>query len=370
MSIEEYFTVPVIEKLSTDYFNDEERFELSLVQKDYDVAIFGVEECVNSIENKGCGRAPDFIRRQLYALRGNFKKLRICDLGNVKGQTAKDTYAAVKDVVSELVSKGVVCIILGGSQDFTRSIFNGVKEQQSKINLAVVDNKIDMGKGDRDFNSHSFLSYILPDKSLRRLEIIGYQSYFTPENQLNLLKEYNQYATRLALVRNAIRQIEPLLRDADIVSMDMSVIRQADSPAYAYANPNGVAAEEVCQLSLFSGYSDRIKAFGIFEMNPEYDHNDQSAALAAQMVWHFIEGLNNRHKDYPVADVSTYQKYTIQQDLLDDNIVFYQNPVNNRWWIEIPNASGEKEVYACNIQEYEEAKYGKIPDSWMKYYKK
>ena len=105
-------------------------------------------------------------------------------------------------------------------------------------------------------------------------------------------------------------------------------------------------------------------------MNPDFDNNNQSAALAAQMIWHFLDGLNNRQKDYPAKSIEAYEKYIVQQEQLDENIVFYQNPTNNRWWIEIPNTSGEKEIYACSRQEYEEAKLGRIPDSWIRYYKK
>ena len=370
MALEEYFSKPVIEKISTNFYKDENRLDAHFVEKDYDVAIFGVEECINSVENRSCEDAPDIIRKQLYALQGNFKKLNICDLGNVKGNTAKDTYAAVKDIVSELAEKNIVSIILGGSQDFTLPIFNGLKTHQPKVNVTIVDNKIDLGKDDNDFHSHSFVSHLLNEKQLRRLEILAYQSYFVPESQLDFLKKHNQYAVRLGIMRASIGQIEPIIRDADLLSFDMSAIKQSDSPAYLYANPNGLTAQEACQLSLFAGYSDRIKTFGVFEMNPDFDRNHQSAALAAQMVWHFLEGLNNRQKDYPVKDIETYEKYIIHQDQLDQNIVFYENPVNNRWWIKIPNALGEKEIYACSRYEYEEAKSGRIPDSWVRYYKK
>jgi arginase family enzyme len=371
MPIEEYFDIPVITKIETEQFHDSERFYSKLVKKDYTVAIWGIEEGINSLNNQGCEKAPNCIREQLYALQGDFKRLKICDLGNIKkGQSVKDTYCAVKDIVSELAEKNIISIILGGSQELTLPIFEGIQSHQASLNISVIDNKIDLGKGDGDFNSYSYLSNIIKNKHLRRLELIAYQSYFVPESQLNFLKEHNQYGIRLGAVRRNIGQTEPLLRDTDMVSFDMRAIRQGDSPASGYANPNGLTGEEACQLSLFAGYSDRIKATGLFEFNPNLDRNSQSAGLAAQMIWYFLEGLNNRQKDYPIAHISSYQKYVIQQDQLDEDIIFYHNPNNNRWWIEIPNISGNKEIYSCNTQEYEEARQGKIPNSWLKYYKK
>jgi arginase family enzyme len=373
MSIEKYFTTPVsaIKRIPTNHFMDDWRIDSNLVKDNYNVAILGIEEGINSMENKGCVQAPNHIREQLYALQYHFDKLRICDLGNIRiGNTVRDTYAAVEDIVNQLTEQDVICIILGGSQDFTIPVFNALKVQQPKLNLAIIDSKIDLGGDENDFNASSFLTKIICDESLGKLDMVAYQSYFVPDYQLNLLKQYDQYPVRLGVLRNDISLIEPSLRDADIVSFDMSVIRQPDSPAYCFANPNGLKAEEACQLGLYAGYSDRIKAFGIFELNPDFDFNEQSAALAAQVVWHFLEGLQNRQSDYPKTDLRSYQQFIVQLELLDDNIVFFHNPVNKRWWIEIPDSSGKKVVYACIAQEYEEAKAGRIPDSWVRYFKK
>jgi arginase family enzyme len=370
-SIQAYFNIPTIEKISADYFPTDERFDSCLTTNDYNVAIIGVEQSLNSIDNKSCDKAPNEIRKQLYALRGNFKKLKICDLGNLaKSKNLKENYLALQSIVAELTEKNIICIILGGSQELTVPIFNGIKENKKNINLSIIDSKIDLGSDKHDFNSHAFITPLLKEKSLRRMEVIGYQSYFVPESQIDFLKKHNQYGMRLGVLRKNIQLTEPILRDSDIVSVDMSAIRQADAPAYCYANPNGLLAEDVCQLSLYSGYSDRMKAFGVFELNPDFDHNNQSAALAAQMIWHFLEGLNNRQEDYPLRNTDTYQKYIVQQDLTDGNVVFYNNEINNRWWIEIPNNKGEKEIYACDIQEYEAAKAGKIPEMWLKYFKR
>lgn len=371
MSIDAYFETPEITKIQSNSFIDNERLDSFLKKKDYNVAIIGIEEGVNSMENKGCEKAPDLIRQELYALRGDFKKINICDLGNIiKSPRSKDNYKALENIITELTQMNIVCIVLGGSQDFTIPIFNGIKEKENKINVSIIDSRIDLGKDEHDFNSYSYIKHLMKDKKLKRLESIAHQSYFVPEYQIDFLKKHNQYTNRLGVLRKNIHFIEPVLRDSDIVSFDMSAIRQADAPAYCYSNANGLMAEEACQLCLYAGYSDRIKTFGIFELNPDFDKNNQSVGLAAQMIWHFLEGLNNRQGDYPKRNLETYQKYIVQQSLIDEDVIFYNNEVNNRWWIEIPNAMGEKEIYSCDIQEYETAKAGKIPEMWLKYFKR
>ena len=193
----------------------------------------------------------------------------------------------MENIITELSQHNIVCIVLGGSQDLTLPIFNGMKEKEKKINISIIDSKIDLGKDEHDFNSYSYIKHLMKDKKLKRLESIAYQSYFVPEYQIDLLKKHNQYTTRLGILRKNIHFIEPVLRDSDIVSFDMSAVRQADAPAYCYSNPNGLMAEEACQLCLYAGYSDKIKAFGLFELNPDFDKNNQSVGLAAQMMAFF-----------------------------------------------------------------------------------
>jgi arginase family enzyme len=366
-----YFEKPIIEKLPTYSFAEESRFDAHLSAKDYNVAIFGIEEGLNSLENSGCKDAPNAIRKHLYALQWNFKNLNVCDLGNVrKGNTVKDRIFAVRDIVAELTEQNVVCIVLGGSHDFTVPVFEGLKERSDKLNVSVIDNKIALGRGDNDFNAQSFLYKILEDKYLHRLESIAYQSYFVPEYQKSYLKEYNQFGVRVGIVRSNIQGIEPLLRDSDLVSFNMSAVRQCDAPAYAYANPHGLYGEEACTLSFYAGWSDRVKVFGMFELNPAFDQNDRSASLAAQTVWHFLEGMNSRAGDYPKRDIKGYHQYVVQSQVFDDNMVFYRSETNGRYWLEIPTGNGEKEVFGCTWQEYEDTKKGKIPETWLKYYKK
>jgi hypothetical protein len=184
---------------------------------------------------------------------------------------------------------------------------------------------------------------------------------------LDYLKKHSQYNVRLGIVRGNIQCVEPLLRDSDFVSFDVSALRQSDMPVSA--SPNGLYAEEACRLSRFGGLSDRVKVFGFFELNPQFEQNDRSAALAAQIIWHFIEGLSKCFGDYPASDLSNYQQYVVISEMLGENIVFYKNEANRRWWIEIPKKNDEKEIYACTKYEYEQAKKGKIPDVWLKYYK-
>ena len=47
----------------------------------YELAIIGVEEDRNSLNNKGCKDAPNAIRKSLYQLFNHWKDIKIIDLG-------------------------------------------------------------------------------------------------------------------------------------------------------------------------------------------------------------------------------------------------------------------------------------------------
>ncbi|MCK9156248.1 MAG: formimidoylglutamase [Paludibacteraceae bacterium] len=369
MDIADYFDKPAKLDLDNPYTPESEMFVSKLVSENYNVALIGVDSEVGSV-NKGCDVAPDEIRKQLYALRGGLKDLRIADLGNLKkGEKSSDTYYALRDVVSELVSNAIIPIIIGGSQDLSLSVFEGLKDQRSELNMVVVDPRVDVGLGEVPFGSNSYLNKILEDEVLFRLDLLGYQTYLCSNTQLSELVKRNHWGTRLGILRANPEKTEPIFRDSDFVSVDMAVVRQSDAPGNAHPLPNGLFGEELCQLARYAGFSDRISAFGIFETNPFFDNNGQTSELAAEVIWHFLEALDNRYGDYPKRELSNYTKYVVPDMDGDEEMVFYNNNLNNRWWIEIPTSKG-KCVFSCTYQDYRLAKENQIPDIWMMYYMK
>jgi arginase family enzyme len=89
-------------------------------------------------------------------------------------------------------------------------------------------------------------------------------------------------AYRLGTIRNDISETEPVLRTADMLSIDVSCIKQADAPGNANPSPNGFNGEELVQIFRYAGYSDRLSSIGIYELNPECDDRNATAKLMAQ----------------------------------------------------------------------------------------
>ena len=197
---------------------------------------------------------------------------------------------------------------------------------------------------------------------------IGYQTYFNSQEEINLIKSLNFDAYRLGEAKD-LEIVEPVFRDADIVSIDIGAIRQSDAPANNNVSPNGFYGEEICAISRYAGISDKVSSFGIYEYNSKHDSNHQTAHLIAQMIWYFIEGVNFRAKDYPFTTKEHYQKFTVMLEN-DDPINFYKSNKTGRWWMEInlikDNKYKRHALVPCTYQDYIETTKEQIPDRWFK----
>lgn len=339
------------------------------------IAIIGVEEGRASVGNYGTGTNLDEIRKELYKLYLGNWPISVVDLGNIsQGNTVEDTYFALGNLLSYLIKNKIIPIIIGGGQDLTYANYRAYDTLEQTVNIVAVDNKFDLGSIEDELTSQSYLSKIVMNKpnNLFNYSNIGYQTYYNSQDEIDLLDSLFFEANRLGEVSNTIQIVEPLMRDADIVSVDLSAIKNADAPANNNATPNGFTGTEICAISRYAGISDKVTSFGIYEYNSILDIKNQTAQLISQMIWYFIEGVNYRAKDYPFGLKDNYQKYIVP---IEDQVLnFHKSNKSGRWWMEINLNDNNKfkrhALIPCTYQDYISATYQEIPDRWLKTLKK
>ncbi|MBN2747133.1 MAG: formimidoylglutamase [Bacteroidales bacterium] len=343
------------------------------------LAILGINESRNSFSNLPCSNAADIVRKHLYALFSFSHNINIIDLGNIsQGETVDDTYFAVRNVIAELIDNRITPIIIGGSQDLTYANYLAYEKQGKIINLATIDSSFDLGTSEEVFDSKSYISKIILHQPnyLFNFTNIGYQSYFVDYEAVNLMRKLLFDTYRLGFIRSNMEEAEPLVRNADIVSFDLTSIRQSDAPGTTGPTPNGFYGEEACQICRYAGMSDKVSSIGFYELCPEKDLNEQTAHLTAEMIWYFIEGFYNRKGDHPHKNKTDYMKYNVQIDNQVDEIVFYKSQKSGRWWMEVPLTKPEFAKYQrhfmvpCSYRDYENASKRDIPDRWWQVYQK
>lgn len=345
------------------------------------IAIIGVEEERGSINNQGTKKAPDAVRKHLYNLYHGDYKVRIADLGNIKpGQSIKDTYVALKNILEELIKKDIVPVVIGGGQDLTYAQYTAYEELEQRVEVAVIDSKFDLDQENDErtpLNSNTYLNHIIlhqPDY-LFSLSNIAYQTYLASKESINMYDKLFFNTLRLGAIAGKLDQSEPLIRAADMVSFDIGAIRASEAGGNANATPNGLYGDEACQLARYAGMSDKCSSVGFYEFNPTFDPMGHTAMLVAQMIWCFIDGYYGRKGDAPIYPKSNYIIYRTTLETDDYELVFVKSKKSDRWWMQVPyfgSKSVNERYYLvpCRYEDYQTAVDGEMPDLWWRTHQK
>lgn len=338
----------------------------------FKIALLGVPEGRNS-PNTGSMKGPDAIRSQLYKLARIPGKTKIIDLGNMKqGISFNDTLAGLTDVVSFLLNEKVFPVITGGSSALFPALDKALSERKEKYTIAAVDSRIDYSHEKKSPDSFNYLNTVIGNhkSTLSHYINIGYQTYLNDQQVINRFLKRRSELIRIGDVRQAIYLTEPLLRDSDIAIFDISAIRQSDAPGTISPSPNGFYGEEICLLARYSGISDRLKIFSLFELNPDLDIRNQTAGLAAQIIWFFLEGFSQKQYETPslgLSNAGRFTKYHVRVTDLEEDLIFVKSNLTDRWWMEIGLENDLNSYMACSHDDYLKANRNEIPDRWVSY---
>ena len=340
----------------------------------FKIAILGVMDSRGNTENNGCETAPDSIRNQLYQLHNFNSNYPIIDLGNIlPGLEFKDTVIALKEVIETLNKKQIISIVLGGDMSLTYGQYIGMRNEDTWINLSIIDERLVIMESDQDATLHesNYLYKIFTEKpnKINDFKLLGYQTYFNHDRDLDILEQLHMDTYRVGSLRENIMEAEPLIRDADILSFNISALKASDAPGYAFASPNGFFSDEACQIMRFAGASDRLSSLGIYNLNPDLDYRNITAIGIAQMIWYFIEGITIRMQDYPVVDINNFQKFIINMEDQEHEIIFLKSKKSDRWWMHIPIHQKGKMFYKmvpCSYKDYQIAISNELPERWIK----
>ncbi len=341
-----------------------------------DIAIVGVLENRNDINYIGEEFKLDEVRKSFYSLYPGSWNTTIADLGDInKGESVEDTYFALKTAVSILVQKNIIPIILGGSQDLTYACYRAYDNLMPMVNIVNVDSKFDLGDSAKPIKNNSFVGKVILDEpyNLFNYAAIGYQTYFNSQEEIDLMERLYFEAYRLGAVSKDITIVEPVMRDANLVSIDLGVVKASEVSLKQRLSPNGLDGKEICAVARYAGISNKVTSFGVYEYKPSYD-DEVTSMLVAQVFWYFIEGVNCRVKDDNFLDDVNHQKFITLAD--SQELVFYKSTKTGRWWIEIPflanvnNKLKKHTLLPCTHQDYLDACNDKIPNRWYKAYQK
>jgi len=336
----------------------------------FKIALIGVPEGRNS-PSTGTMKGPDAIRSELYRLSRIPGKSKITDLGNMKqGVGFNDTIAGLTDVITYLISHNVFPVIIGGSSALVTSIDRALTGLKNIYTLLAVDPRIDFISEKKEYDSFNYLNNIIHShkSTFSHYINVGYQTFLNDQQVVNRFLKRKSELIRIGDVRKAIYLTEPLFRDSQVAVFDISAVRQSDAPGTISPSPNGFYGEEICLLARYAGISDNLQIFGLFDVDPDLDIRNQTAGLAAQILWFFLEGFSQKQYETPVLSNSNsgrFIRYHVRVTDLEDDLIFVKSNLTDRWWMELSTEDDRNSYIACSHDDYLKANRNEVPERWV-----
>ena len=368
----------------SDLYSDKNRWETTQIGREIDVHIkdvfpdlkFAEIANFNVPEYEGSrNSSSEFeckIRDSFYSF--HHQNLpRIADLGTIQLMpTRRESFKIIQIVCEQLLENGTIPVLIGGGHDLTYAVYKAYVSLEKFITLTTVDSKFDIGLEDDNLAAFSHLGKIISHKPnyLFHYTNLAYQSFFNSSIAVEMLQSMNFDAVRLGDLKSNFNDTEPIMRNTDFLSFDISAIQHAYAAANVYSTPNGLDGHDACKIMRYAGVSDRVTVVGLFEYNQNLDLNNQTAFLLAEMLWYFVDGYTIRKNELN-PNMKDCTKYTVAFEDGKNEIVFYKSKRSARWWMGVPfTKQGVKEpqnyYVACSYRDYEIANQGEIPNRWLK----
>lgn len=299
----------------------------------------------------------DLIRKHFYRLHYWHQDVSLADIGNLKiGATLTDSYAALRLEVADLIRQNKLVLILGGSHDISLAQYQAYKHLEQLVTVTNIDSAYDLsnepGPAAQKFLMELFTS---EPNFIKHYNHIGFQSYFVQPLMLETIDKLRFDSFRVGLVQTDIEEVEPVLRDTNMVTFDISAIKHSDAPANKNC-PNGFTGVEACMLMRFAGMSQNVSSVGIYGFHPDDDIDELTAKQVSQMIWYLVDGMNRRKHEAAFSDKNQFNEYF--NAFSDVETIFLQSKRTGRWWMRMP----DDKYIACSYADYVKACRNEIPE--------
>jgi formiminoglutamase len=337
------------------------------------IALIGIKEERGTSTNQGAAQGPDEIRKKLYALKKGTGAYTIVDLGNLNpGIDLDETYVRLSEVCRILLESNVLPIILGGTHDLDYGQYRGYEDMQKLVSFLNIDAFFDLeeSKNVSPSKQHIHKMLLHEPNYLFGYTHLAHQLYLVDSFSSAVLEKLNFEAHRLGQMRTNLNEMEPSIRNADMMSFDITAIKSSDAPGNAGAQPFGLTGEEACQICWYAGLNEKLSSAGFYEYNPNYDDvHKKTASVIATMIWYFIEGFYNRKHESNFKS-NDFLKYVVAMPVQPEAITFYKSKFTEKWWMEVSVVRvGAKyprnTIVPCSYADYQTATKGEIPERYI-----
>lgn len=303
------------------------------------------------------------IRKAFYKLANHFENTQIVDLGLFSNsKSEKNNLTGIKEVLLNLYEKKCKVLILSSDSKVALAQWSAEKEFRKSSDIALISPSFTSPSTDYLFE---LWKQKQERKQLFHISLIGLQTYYNRQSAYEQLNSYFYDDMRLGEFRVNPHSVETILRESDFACFDINALKYSDFKARTAHNPNGFYSEESCLLTRYAGISNRLNSMSIVEITPK-NMSESDAALVAQMMWYFADGVESRYHDFPNPKNRDFRVMhcPIESSPVPE-IVFIKSLISGRLWMQVPFGK-ELRWIGCTEDEYNIAVQGEVPEKWFR----
>ncbi len=275
------------------------------------IAIVGLA-CDAGVKNvggrPGAAQGPAAFRKKFYRLASTEFTFPIYDLGDVPGGSdPADTHSRAHELLLAVRRAKLIPLVIGGGHDLAfpeaTSLLDSLGGKPA--NFLNIDAHLDVRPTTHGITSGSPWYMLAESKSFQasrsRIYEFGIQRNANTSDLFTWTKQRKisvDFFEKMARPEAAFRRrIAMLGRSAPLqVSLDIDSVQWSEAPGVSAPQTTGFKGAEAIAFSRISGAHAGVLSFGIYELNPAVDRDDQTAALVARCALAFLEGFASRKR--------------------------------------------------------------------------
>lgn len=226
--------------------------------------------------------------------------------------------------------------------------FKTIIQNASKKGMCVIALDFDISDlPDSVFNEVFYFSNRIISNPKHITHHLGFQRHLCSLEDIIMLESASNKSSSLGMLRNAMDDAEPLLREQECMLVDLNVCTSL-LVCNNESLPTGLSCEELIQLIRFGALSDKSGLLAFINQN-DYTLNDLHTM--AMSIWYFVEGL--QEDSLKVENAS--EKVFTHIENIDQDFEFAINKEFEKYWVRQIN---EEHFLPCSKNDYDEAQQG------------
>lgn len=276
--------------------------ENTTLNQNFVIAGFECDEGVRRNKGRiGAKQSPNILRTVCSNFPIHTENFKLFDAGNIScdDQNLEKSQQELANLVAKIHQKNGRTLLFGGGHEITFAHFSGLKQvyDTQKIGIINFDAHFDNRKVEPEIGATSGTGFyqIATQEKIYSLTI-GIQKNSNTKALFDFAKTHNmQYilADELHILNleNVEKKILEFLQSIDIfyVTVCLDVFAAAFAPGVSAVAYNGIFPDVIFN-KIFNTIveSEKLKAFDIAELNPDFDIDKRTAKLAASLVYKVV----------------------------------------------------------------------------------